>query len=62
MVKTGVRVDLSIPQHKELSISTLRTLIRHGGRVSGVVINKKKGNCESDRANSAHPEPKVSFG
>lgn len=31
MVKPGVRVNLSIPQHKELSIGTLRTLIRHAG-------------------------------
>lgn len=29
MVKPGVRVNLSIPQHKELSIGTLRALIRH---------------------------------
>ena len=31
MVKPGVRVNLSIPQHKELSIGTLRALIRHAG-------------------------------
>ena len=31
LVKTGVRVNLSIPQHKELSIGTLRALIRHAG-------------------------------
>ncbi len=31
MVKPGVRVNLSIPQHKELSIGTLRSLIRHAG-------------------------------
>ena len=29
MVKPGVRANLSIPQHKELSIGTLRALIRH---------------------------------
>ena len=29
MVKPGVRVNLSIPQHKELSIGTLRALIRN---------------------------------
>ena len=28
MVKAGIRVNLSIPQHKELSIGTLRALIR----------------------------------
>ncbi len=28
MVKHGVRVNLSIPQHKELSTGTLRALIR----------------------------------
>jgi len=31
MTKTGLRVNLSIPQHKELSIGTLRALIRHAG-------------------------------
>ena len=29
MVKPGVRANLSIPQHKALSIGTLRALIRH---------------------------------
>ncbi|HEV2299823.1 MAG TPA: type II toxin-antitoxin system HicA family toxin [Candidatus Acidoferrales bacterium] len=29
MSKPGLRVNLSIPQHKELSIGTLRALIRH---------------------------------
>lgn len=31
MVKPDVRVNLSIPQHKELSIGTLRALIRNAG-------------------------------
>ena len=31
MVKAGVRVNLSIPQHKELSVGTLRSLIRNAG-------------------------------
>lgn len=31
LVKAGVRVNLSIPQHKELSRGTLRALIRHAG-------------------------------
>ena len=31
MSKPGVRVNLSIPQHKELSVGTLRALIRHAG-------------------------------
>lgn len=31
MVKPDIRVNLSIPQHKELSIGTLRTLIRYAG-------------------------------
>jgi predicted RNA binding protein YcfA (HicA-like mRNA interferase family) len=31
MTKTGNRANLSIPQHKELSIGTLRALIRHAG-------------------------------
>lgn len=31
MSKPGLRVNLSIPQHKELSIGTLRALIRHAG-------------------------------
>jgi predicted RNA binding protein YcfA (HicA-like mRNA interferase family) len=31
MVKPGVRANLSVPQHKELSVGTLRALIRHAG-------------------------------
>ena len=31
MVKSGVRANLSIPQHKELSVGTLRALIRNAG-------------------------------
>lgn len=31
LVKTGVRANLSIPQHKELSVGTLRSLIRSAG-------------------------------
>jgi predicted RNA binding protein YcfA (HicA-like mRNA interferase family) len=29
LVKTGERANLSVPQHRELSIGTLRALIRH---------------------------------
>ena len=31
MVKPDIRVNLSIPQHKELSVGTLRALIRNAG-------------------------------
>lgn len=31
MTKPNIRVNLSIPQHKELSIGTLRALIRNAG-------------------------------
>jgi predicted RNA binding protein YcfA (HicA-like mRNA interferase family) len=31
MSKPNIRVNLSIPQHKELSIGTLRALIRNAG-------------------------------
>ena len=31
MTKPNLRVNLSIPQHKELSIGTLRALIRNAG-------------------------------
>ena len=31
MSRPGVRVNLSIPQHKELSVGTLRALIRNAG-------------------------------
>ena len=31
LVKSGIRVNLSVPQHRELSIGTLRSLIRHAG-------------------------------
>ena len=31
MSKPGLRVNLSIPQHKELSVGTLRALVRNAG-------------------------------
>ena len=31
LVKLGVRANLSIPQHRELSVGTLRALIRGAG-------------------------------
>jgi predicted RNA binding protein YcfA (HicA-like mRNA interferase family) len=31
LVKEGVRVNLSVPQHKELSVGTLSKLIRLSG-------------------------------
>ena len=31
MSKIGINVNLSIPQHKELSVGTLRALIRNSG-------------------------------
>lgn len=31
MTKPGVRVNLSVPQHKELSVGTLRALIGYAG-------------------------------
>ena len=31
LVKSGVRANLSVPQHKELSVGTLRSLIRSAG-------------------------------
>ena len=31
LVKEGVRANLSIPQHRELSVGTLRALIRNAG-------------------------------
>jgi len=31
MTKERVRVNLSVPQHKELSVGTLRALIRYSG-------------------------------
>jgi predicted RNA binding protein YcfA (HicA-like mRNA interferase family) len=31
MVKQNMRANLSIPQHKELSVGTLRALIRNAG-------------------------------
>jgi predicted RNA binding protein YcfA (HicA-like mRNA interferase family) len=33
MTKPGVRANLSIPQHRELSIGTIRALIRHAGMI-----------------------------
>jgi predicted RNA binding protein YcfA (HicA-like mRNA interferase family) len=31
LTKEGVRANLSVPQHKELSVGTLRSLIRSSG-------------------------------
>lgn len=31
LVKAGTRANLSVPQHKELSVGTLRSLIRNAG-------------------------------
>ncbi|MDQ3582789.1 MAG: type II toxin-antitoxin system HicA family toxin [Pseudomonadota bacterium] len=31
LVKSGIRANLSIPQHKELSVGTLHALIRNAG-------------------------------
>lgn len=31
LIKPGIRVNLSVPQHKELSVGTLRALIRNSG-------------------------------
>jgi predicted RNA binding protein YcfA (HicA-like mRNA interferase family) len=31
MTKPGSRANLSVPQHRELSVGTLRALIRHAG-------------------------------
>jgi predicted RNA binding protein YcfA (HicA-like mRNA interferase family) len=31
LVKSGMRANLSIPQRRELSVGTLRALIRHSG-------------------------------
>ena len=31
MTRPGLRVNLSIPQHRELSVGTLRALIRNAG-------------------------------
>ena len=31
LIKPGSRVNLSVPQHKELSVGTLRSLIRNSG-------------------------------
>ena len=31
LTKSGQRANLSVPQHKELSLGTLRALIRHAG-------------------------------
>ena len=39
MVKTGINVNLSIPQHKELSVGTLRALIRNSGLTVDEFLN-----------------------
>ncbi len=35
----NVRVNLSIPQHRELSVGTLRALIRHAGMTVDEFLN-----------------------
>jgi predicted RNA binding protein YcfA (HicA-like mRNA interferase family) len=42
MTKPGVRVNLSIPQHKELSVGTLRALIRNAGMTIDEFLNLLK--------------------
>ena len=39
MVKAAVRANLSIPQHKELSLGTLRALIRNAGLTVDEFLN-----------------------
>jgi predicted RNA binding protein YcfA (HicA-like mRNA interferase family) len=39
LVKAGVRANLSIPQHKELSVGTLRSLIRSAGLTVDEFLN-----------------------
>ena len=39
LVKKGARANLSIPQHKELSVGTLRSLIRSAGLTVDEFLN-----------------------
>ncbi|NLT36280.1 MAG: type II toxin-antitoxin system HicA family toxin [Gaiellales bacterium] len=39
LVKSGVRANLSIPLHKELSVGTLRALIRNAGLTVDEVLD-----------------------
>jgi predicted RNA binding protein YcfA (HicA-like mRNA interferase family) len=39
MSKAGIRTNLSIPQHKELSVGTLRKLIRSAGLTVDEFLN-----------------------
>lgn len=39
LVKSGVKANLSIPQHKELSVGTLHALIRNAGLTVDEFIN-----------------------
>ncbi|MGH9375143.1 MAG: type II toxin-antitoxin system HicA family toxin [Terriglobia bacterium] len=39
MSKPGTRVNLSIPQHRELSVGTLRALIRNSGMTVDIFLN-----------------------
>jgi predicted RNA binding protein YcfA (HicA-like mRNA interferase family) len=40
MSRQGIRVNLSIPQHRELAMGTLRALIRNAGLTVDEFINK----------------------
>lgn len=35
LIRPGIRVNLSVPQHRELSVGTLRALIRAAGMMVG---------------------------
>jgi predicted RNA binding protein YcfA (HicA-like mRNA interferase family) len=39
LTKPGIRANLSIPQHKELSVGTLRALIRNAGMTVDEFLN-----------------------
>ena len=39
LVKSGIRANLSVPQHKELSVGTLRSLIRNAGMTVDEFLN-----------------------
>ncbi|GEM_PF-168492 len=45
MVKPGVNANLSVPQHRELSVGTLRSLIKYSGLTEDEFLKLLKKEC-----------------
>jgi predicted RNA binding protein YcfA (HicA-like mRNA interferase family) len=59
MVKSGMKANLSIPQHKELSVRTLRALIRNAGLTVYALVIK---NCRCECVAPTHQPEHITNG